>query len=69
MPVDIYDDGSVTHNGEFVTADEAAFRALADLYPHEAYAEWPERFWQYFQKKHPDTTRDQMERMLEETSE
>lgn len=46
---------------------EACWRWFADARPHEAYATWPERFWEYFHATCPDITRERMEELLKET--
>lgn len=49
--------------------DDWAFRCLADAYPHEMHEHDPDRFWAYFQTRHPGWTREQMIALLEETKE
>jgi len=44
-----------------------AFETFSTIYPHEAYAVWPDRFWMWFHAGHPDITREEMETMLKET--
>lgn len=46
--------------------DAKAFATFAILYPHEAYATWPERFWEWFHGAHPTVTRAELEEMLGE---
>ena len=46
------------------TAEQWAFGAFAMAHPVEAYAEWPERFWAYFQRIRPGVSRAEMERMM-----
>lgn len=46
---------------------EEAFANFAALHPHEAHAEWPDRFWETFQRQFPGVPRDAMEKMLRET--
>ena len=44
-----------------------AFEAFANAHPHEAYAEWPERFWEFYHRKCPSVGRKQMEKLLKES--
>jgi hypothetical protein len=46
---------------------DEAFRTFSDVYPHEAYASFPEEFWDYFHSKCPMINRKEMEIMLSET--
>lgn len=46
--------------------EQTAFEWFAEAHPHEAYETWPERFWEFFQKKAPGMSREQMERLLKE---
>ena len=48
--------------------EEEAFAAFATMYPHEAHAEWPERFLAYAVAK-TGQTREVIERILRETEE
>lgn len=53
-----------------MTDEEAelwAWSVFAQTYPHEAYAAWPERFWQFFQTQRPGISREEMEQLLKET--
>lgn len=50
-------------------AEQVAWEWFAGAHPHEAYAKWPDRFWQFFQSRCPSVTREQMERTLMETEE
>lgn len=47
--------------------EQEVFEAFAAVYPHEVYATWPERFWEYFQRCCPGVPRGTMERLLERT--
>lgn len=47
--------------------ENAAWNMFATAHPHEAFAKWPERFWQFFHKQHPRVDRETMEAMLKET--
>jgi hypothetical protein len=47
--------------------DDAAFEMFASCYPHEAYGEWPERFWAWFHREYPTVTRAEMEAAMAET--
>lgn len=47
--------------------EETTWRWFAEAHPHEAYATWPERFWQLFQELRPGVSREEMERVLSET--
>ena len=47
----------------------AAFEHFATVYPHEAYAHWPEEFWRFFSRQCPEISREAMERILRETEE
>lgn len=50
-----------------IDAEEIAWQWFAESHPHEAYATWPERFWQFFHAKVPNVTREQMEAILAKT--
>lgn len=50
-------------------AEQTAWEWFAGAHPHEAHAKDPDRFWVYFQARRPGVTREEMARMLEETSE
>lgn len=47
--------------------DDVAFKMFATLYPHEAYAEWPDRFWAWFHEEHPNIDRARLEVLLAES--
>lgn len=47
--------------------DDIAFRDLTRVYPHEVYAEFPDRFWEHFQRECPGVSRERMEQILKET--
>jgi hypothetical protein len=49
--------------------EQWAFETFATTYPHEAHAEWPERFWEFFQHNRPGVSREDMERIMAETEE
>jgi hypothetical protein len=51
---------------EIELEDDTSFGWLATMYPHETYATYPERFWEYFQTQCPGVTREDMKRMLKE---
>lgn len=54
-----------------MTDDEitkAIFNQFALVYPVEAYQLDPEAFWKYFQTKRPGCSREDMLKVLEETS-
>lgn len=53
--------------GEDQRIEPFAFDAFAQAHPHEAYASWPERFWEFFQRERPGISRAQMEQVLRET--
>jgi hypothetical protein len=46
---------------------QEVFEVFANLHPHEAYEQWPDRFWEYFQAQRPGVSRTDMEAMLRET--
>jgi len=46
--------------------EAAAWEWFCGAHPHEAHAEDPEAFWQYF-KTRSTVTREEMERLLRET--
>lgn len=46
--------------------ENISFLYLAAVYPREAYAAAPERFWELFQEECPGVSREEMERLLEE---
>ena len=50
---------------ESSTAEHVLFRLL----PHESYAENPDEFWEWFHVEHPEVSREEMVRALEETAE
>lgn len=50
-------------------AEQMAFEWFAIAHPHEAYAKWPERFWEFFKSKRPEVSREAMELALAETEE
>lgn len=50
-------------------AEQWAFEAFAQAHPHECYATWPERFWQFFHAKCPAMPREKMEALLKQTDE
>lgn len=50
-------------------ANQWAFEAFCDAHPHYAYAQWPEEFWEYFHRKVPNVSREQMIQTLKETEE
>jgi hypothetical protein len=52
---------------EAVEAEQTAWEWFAEAHPHEAYASWPESFWEYFHSKAPNVSREQMERTLKAT--
>lgn len=47
--------------------EASAWAAFATAHPHEAYASWPERFWQFFSEQAPGVSRAEMEALLRET--
>ncbi len=51
-----------------VKATDSGFKVFAKLHPHEAYATYPEQFWEYFQTQ-SDITREEMEQALKEAKE
>jgi hypothetical protein len=52
-----------------VESEQTAWEWFAQAHPHEAYATWPNRFWEFFQSRCPNTSRAQMEKTLKETAE
>jgi hypothetical protein len=50
-------------------AEQVAWEWFSGAHPHEAHAEWPDRFWAFFQVRCPGITQEQMERTLMETDE
>jgi len=48
--------------------EQRAFEAFAFLYPHEAHAQDQDRFWTFFHEQCPEKSRDDMLRILAETS-
>lgn len=44
--------------------EQQAFETFAQLYPVEAQAQDPDRFWKYFHAQFPDLTRDLMLELL-----
>ncbi len=52
-----------------MTEEEQAWEWFAEAHPHEAYATWPERFWEFFKRKAPHVSREQMEIVLKQTTE
>lgn len=50
-----------------MSADQEAFEAFASAYPHEVHDEWPDRFWEFFQRVRPGMSREDMVRLLNET--
>lgn len=50
-----------------IEAEGIAWRLFAKIYPHEAYATWPDRFWNFFRTRCPNLNRKQMEQILIET--
>lgn len=50
-------------------AQRIAFEMLALAHPDAAYAEWPERFWSFFQRQCPGVSREEMERRLAKAAE
>lgn len=51
-----------------MTEEEQAWEWFAEAHPHEAYATWPERFWEFFKRKAPHVSREQMEIVLKQTT-
>lgn len=49
-------------------AERIAFEMFASAHPHEAHAEWPDRFWEFFRARRPYMTREQMVAALAATS-
>lgn len=49
--------------------EATCFQWFADAHPHECYQSYPERFWHYFQKRHPKIKRALMEELLKATEE
>ncbi len=54
---------------ETIEIEKIAWEWFVGVYPHEAYASWPARFWEYFHGKVPNVNREQMERTLMATEE
>ena len=50
-------------------AEQVAWEWFAGAHPHEAHAQWTDRFWAFFQTRCPGVTREQMKRTLMETDE
>lgn len=53
----------------FDELDEIAYEMFARAHSHEAHAEDPEWFWQFFHRECPTISRERMEQMLSETAE
>jgi len=53
---------------EDAAIEQRAFEAFAFLHPHEAHAQDPDLFWTFFHEHCPEHSRDDMLRMLNETS-
>jgi len=49
--------------------EDIIYRQFARIYPHECYADDPERFWELFHKLNPDVPRSAMEAALKATRE
>lgn len=49
-------------------AEQVTWGWFVVAHPHEAYALHPERFWQFFQTVCPAVSRQEMERLLLESS-
>lgn len=49
--------------------EKLSFRTFAELYPHEAFMEYPVEFWEYFKGKHPEISYKDMVETLEKTKE
>ena len=56
----------ITGNESDAECEQIAFEAFSTLHPHESYRQYPDRFWEFFQKQRPDISRAEMERFLEE---
>lgn len=54
---------------EDVEAEQWAWEAFATAHPHEAFATWPDRFWDFFHAQAPNITREQMAALLLTTEE
>lgn len=57
----------IFHEPDDKNIEHWAFEAFSHAHPHEAYAAFPERFWNFFHKKCPNVTRERMEELLKET--
>jgi hypothetical protein len=49
---------------EAIEAEKTAWEWFAEAHPHEAYASWPDRFWEFFHRKCPNLKREEMEALL-----
>jgi hypothetical protein len=54
---------------EAIEIEQQAFKDFAIAHPHEAYATWPDRFWEFFHKQKPNLSRECMEECLKRTEE
>lgn len=52
---------------EAIEVEKQAWESFAIAHPHEAYATWPDRFWELFHRKCPLLSREQMEANLNAT--
>jgi hypothetical protein len=49
--------------------DQMAFEMFAKIHPHECYATYPERFWEFFHREYPTITREEMIELINDTNE
>lgn len=47
--------------------EDEVFRHMMRVYPHELYAQDPERFWRLYSADWSELTREQMEQALKDT--
>ena len=54
---------------EYEKLDDEAFAMFAEMYPHQAYDAYPERFLAFARGRCPHRSREEILRLLEETRE
>lgn len=59
---------TITLQDQIKSAEQVAWEWFAEAHPHEAHAQWPDRFWEFFHAKVPHVTRETMERVLADTN-
>lgn len=50
-----------------IDAEQVAWEWFAGAHPHEAYAQSPDRFWEYFKSQCHGVNREEMVKMLEDS--